>query len=149
MSVSAREYFEEVRRASEDIERCQRVIDELADGLPPRRGAPVRGSRGNTDPVYAAYSVKETMLAQARADIDADLEIVGEALVYIEGLRRLFSRMADVLELYYVDRLSWGEVADEMHIGQSTARLWRSIVCDEADKLPRAYVMGMAGMEKP
>ena len=145
--MATREYFDAVRRASEDIERCRRTIDELADWLPSRRGVPVGSPHGSSDPVYSSYTLHEAMLSQAKADMNAALEMVGEALVYIGGLRHLSPRMADVLELYYVDRLSWGEVAAELHIGRSTARLWRNIVCDEADKLPRAYVMGMAGME--
>lgn len=146
--MSAREYFNDVKRASQDVEQCQRVIAELTDGLPPK--APSTGGRSEvSDPTFSAMVTRDAMLADVRARADADCELIGEALVYISGLRWLFSKMADVLELYYIDCMSWEDVAHELHIGESTARRWRNEACEEADKLPISYVMGLATMEKP
>lgn len=141
--MSAREYFGEVLRASEEVEQCQRVINELADGLPPRHGGGAVRASGTSDPVYAAFITRTIRLAEARATMDRDNLLIGEALALIDGLRRVFCRKADVLELRYVDRMSWSHVADELGVSVRTAYGWHKDVMAFVDETPRAYILGL------
>ena len=140
MDVPAKDYFQSVRRASERIEECQRIISELQEELPPNHARGGGRSSTTSDPTYSAMVERDRMLTDAVLDRDKCLELVGEALAIIEGLRRIFSRKADVLELYYIDCLSWQDVADGIGIGKTTAHTWNRELLAWVDDNPRAYI---------
>ena len=145
--MAAREYFEMVSRAAAEVERCQREIGELADGVPPMGGGD--GGHGSTqaDPTYAAFVTREQLLADAHSRMDAAQEVIGEALALIDGLRRIFCRKADVLELRYIDLLPWAAVADQLGVARSTAFQWHADVMAFVDSTPRVYILGMRNGE--
>lgn len=58
---------------------------------------------------------------------------IGEALGRIAGLRLIFSRKADALELHYVDLMPWEGVAAELGVSRSTAMRWRDELADWVD----------------
>lgn len=120
--MGAREYFDSVAAASHALRRAEL---ELAFG-PAARGG---GGRGPCDPVLARVLCDE----RARARMAAAQGAVGEALERIEGLRRLYSRKADALELRYVDLLPWEAVAEELGTTERSARRWRDELCDWVD----------------
>ena len=142
--MTARQYFDGVRRASEEVERCQRIIGELSDGeTPVQSGGGPRGKGETSDPVWAAFSARERALADATARMDAAQELIGEALALIEGLRRVYCRKADVLELRYIDLLPWAAVADRLGVTERTVYLWRDEVLRFVDSTPRVYILGL------
>ena len=142
--MGAREYFGEVRRAAERIEELGRTISGVEDGelAVGRIGGRVPRASGVGDPTATEAEARRRFVVAARAERDAALEVVGEALQVIEGLRRCFSRKAEVMEMYYVDRMEWDQAADAIGVGRATAIRWRDEMCDWLDASPRAYVMG-------
>lgn len=147
--MTAREEFAEARRASARIAECQRIIEEYADFVPSSKGDGVGVSTSESDPVYAAVVERRQVLARATADMDAALLIVGDALMLVEGLRKVYCRKADVLELYYIDRMTVRGVASEMGVAPSTVVAWRDELLDFLDSSPRAYILGLRYVEKP
>ena len=106
----------EVRRCSAKIEDCQRVISEIEYDIAMPSSPDGRHSTGvATDPVFSA-------------------------LVLIGDLRRIFCRKADVLEIYYVDRKTWAEVAESMGIAERTARTWRDELVAFIDSVPQLRI---------
>lgn len=142
-TVTAREYFERVRRDSVALQGYLREIDALKDELPPTTSG-ILGPRGMaSDPTAAAVMRRQEMLARAESGRDAALVSIGEALAVIEGVRRVLTRKADAVELYYIDLMPWAQVAQELGIGESTARMWRDDAFRWLDSTPRAYVLGV------
>lgn len=141
--MGAREYFDSVRRAASSLEGLARVIDEIEEGgpLPTGTGAGVRTSTPS-DPTASAAFKRSEILAGLKAEYDASLELVGEALQVIDGLRRCFSRKAEVMELHYIDCLDWDDVGDELGIARRTAIRWRDEMVAWLDANQRAYVLG-------
>lgn len=130
--------FAEVRRCSAKIEDCRRVISEIEYDIALPTSTDGRHGVGvATDPVFAALSLRDRILENARSEMDAALSVVGDALVLIDDMRRIFCRKADVLELYYVDRKTWADVADEMGVAERTARAWRDELCDFMESVPQ------------
>lgn len=142
-AMGARDYFEGVRRAAESIEGLTSAIRDIESGepLPTGAGAGVR-STTPSDPTAAAAFKRGEVLADLKAERDAALETVGEALQVIEGLRRCFSRKAEVIELHYIDGLGWGDVGAAIGVDRRTALRWRDELCAWLDANPRAYVLG-------
>ena len=148
--MDARAFFNDVRRASGDIEDYGRAIQTLKDELPPvSSGGVNRGGAGESDPVLGAVVTREKLLGEYRARRDEALEIVGEGLIFIAALRMVFCKKADVLEFYYVDRMTMRAVADEMHIAIGTVVAWRDELLAFADANPIAYILGLRFVEKP
>lgn len=148
--MDARTFFNDVRRASGDIEDCERAIQTLNDELPPvSSGGVNHGGAGESDPVLGAVVTREKLLGEYRTRRDEALEIVGEGLIFIAALRRIFCRKADVLELYYVDCMTMRDIADEIGVGVGTVYRWRDEVLAFVDNNPQAYVLALRFMEKP
>lgn len=141
--MDARAYFADVRRASIEVEQCQRIINLLKSGeLPPRATVDGAHGKGNhSDPTAASFVAMVEEMDKAVKRRDMCTELIGEALVIIESLRKIYSAKADVLELYYIDCLSWRDVASRMHIADSTARFWANQLFDWLDSCPTAYIM--------
>ena len=141
-TMSAVDYFDGVRRAAVEVERCQRLINELRDGDIPRHSSDgPHGKGAYSDPTADTYAAMVSMMDGAIRRRDACQELIGEALVIIDGLRRVYDRMAEVMELYYIDLKTWREIAEDLHVAESTARHWRDQMVAWLDDHPRAYVM--------
>ena len=141
--LGARDYFEGVRKAAESIEWLERSIRLIESGepLPTGTGTGVRSSTPS-DPTAAAAFKRGEVLADLKAERDSALETVGEALQVIEGLRRCFSRKAEVIELHYIDGEGWEDAGAVLGIDARTARRWRDELCAWLDANPKAYVVG-------
>ena len=70
---------------------------------------------------------------RARAAMARTEETIGEALARIDGLRTLFGRKADVLEMRYIDLAAWDEIAAELGVDKRKAHRWHDMVCDWVD----------------
>lgn len=129
MAETAREYFEDVADAVRQHRQAELI---LAFG-PPRRGG---AGAGISDPVAARAASDES----ARATMDATEQRIGEGLRRIGELRRIFARMADVVEMHYVDLMPWGDVADEIGISRVTVIRWNNNIMDFIDQTGWAHL---------
>ena len=146
--LSASEYFDGVRRAAIEVERCHRLIDELRSGTIPRTIAEGPHGKGDySDPTADAFAAMVSMMDAAVKRRDACLCLIGESLAMIESLRKVFTRNADVLELYYIELRTWAEIAEDMHVADITVRRWRDELFEWLDQYPRSYVMACRFIE--
>lgn len=148
MVEDARAFFGRVRIAARDVEDCERIVSELADNLPPVESQGGGGTSGQSDPVFGAMVTRGEMLEQCRRKRDEAMLIIGEALMIISALRRWFCSKADVVEHYYIDRMSMREIADEMRIGVATASRWNTEMLDFIDANPHCYILALRDVEK-
>ncbi len=129
----ARELFEGVSRAVKSRARAELL---LAYG-------PASGSKGSAcgpaDPVQARFESDEA----ARAALEAAERTIGEGMRVVEGLRQLYSRKADVLELRYVRLMGWGQAGEALGVDPRTARRWADLMLDWVDLVgPARAAMG-------
>lgn len=131
---ATRMWFNQVRKSASSIEGCRRELSALLDAReyvePWSTG--VGGSKSlYSDPTASAAQARmdglERAIDDARAELDAHVELVGKALSVIEGVRsEVGERQADVLELYYIDcAQTWSDVAFELRLSRDTVRLAR------------------------
>lgn len=129
--MDAMELFEEARRCSERIEELQCAIGEpppsrSSDGMP-------RGG-GTSDPTARMAEHAIDGVADMEREMESCQQVVGEALAIVDGLRRAFETpWWRAVELYYIDRLSWAQVAEEMGIPKRTCLRWRDSAFDWVD----------------
>ena len=131
---AAREWLDGVRVAAGRIEPLRRELVGLMEAREevttwkPKRG---RGGskRTHSDPTAAQAEQRmgelDALISDVQTRIDANEEVVGEALKIIERMRTYLGRRhGDALELYYVDRAqTWQEVAYELRVSPTT--VWR------------------------
>ena len=140
--MTASEYFDGVRRASIEVERCQRLIDELKDGdIPTSQSVGPHGKGDHSDPTASAFAAMVSMMDGAVKRRDACLELLGESLAVIDSLRRVFCRKADVLEAHYINLRTWSDIALEFHVSERTVRNWRDSLFEWMDQYPRSYIL--------
>ena len=131
-----------MRKASAKVEQCQRVINELKGGsIPPAHMDGGHGAGSHSDPTAAAFFRSVLLMDQSIRQRDVCTVILGEALQLIDALRSVFGRKADVLEWYYIDLRTWRDIANELGIAESTARMWRDDLFLHIDTHPAAYIM--------
>ena len=130
--MTASEYF----AALADAVREHRKAELLLTFGQPRGGDTVGGSASVSDPVLARAIYDEA----ARAILEATEDVIGDGLRVIANLRRIYPGMAEVLELKYIDLLTWAQVADELNIGASTARLYQSLIFKFVDSVGLARI---------
>lgn len=133
--MEARETFESARAAAARIEELRRLVEEAR---PPRgrSGGPC-GTHGDPTASLAEYAV-EMVPAMVR-ELKSCEAAVGEALALVEGVRRTIETpWWRVLELYYIDRLGWCDVAEEMGLSVRTCHRWRDAACDWLDFIGEA-----------
>ena len=124
--MTAREYLEGVSRA---LAAARAAQDAALFGAPgggghdaPRSGLPCGPTESRALALVVASARARAAEAEAR-----------EARARIAGLRLLFSRKADVLELRYLRGLGWDDVAAELGVSRRTAIRWRDELCDWVD----------------
>lgn len=135
--TDARAYFRDVSEVVCLMAEARAVIDFG----PPRR--PRTG--GRSDPATRTSEAEAVM--EARATVEWCEDEVGEALRRIEGIRRaLGGRYGDAIEARYVDLMAWRDVADELGVGESTARRLASAALDWCDAVGWAHVVAGLGV---
>lgn len=137
-AIDAREYFDAVARAAAELRAAQLVVEF----------GPVRGDGcGRSDPSSGGPTAAQAAaVIEAQRRVDACTDTIGDALALITGLRMVYSRKADVLELHYVDRLSWPDVGAELGVSDRTAKRWRDELCDWVDAVGFARARAGVGI---
>ena len=136
MDGDARAFFDGV---SDAVKRHRDAELVLQFGSPRRTGA---GGGGYGDgPVVARVMSDE----RALADMRETERVIGVALRYIAGLRRVWSRKADVIEMHYVDLMPWTEVARAVGRSKPTVMAWRDTLLDWCDLVGWAHVAAGTG----
>ena len=133
--MTAREFFEAVAEAVREHRQAELTLEFGAQS----------GSGGGGDgdgPVWARVASN----ADAREKMGRTEGIIGEGLRYIEGLRRVFSRKADVIEMRYVDLLPWDAIAGELGVTRMTANRWMHEMFDWVDSVGWAHVADGSGV---
>ena len=137
--MTAREYFEAVARAV----REHRDAEVLLQFGPARSGTAGGGGDPRSGGPVAARFASDELAREVMASTEA---VVGEALALLEGLIDLFGPKALAVELHYLDGLRWADVAAELDVGESTARLWCAQVFDFVDSAGWARAREGVGM---
>lgn len=142
--MTARELFEGARRASARIEEL--LLEEGAPLPSPRRGGP-HGAGGTSDPTAALAARELDGGADAARELEACMQAVDEARQVVDGIRRLFETpWWRVLELYYIDRLTWDGVSRETGVPRRTCVSWRDAAFDFVDSFGIAHAKHAAGV---
>ena len=97
------------RRVDEAQERIDRLRARLEDGrMSSVTGMPRGGAKDWTETADRLIELEQRVNAQAR-------ELVRWKLAAIDAIRQVEEpRLAEVLELYYIDGMTWGQVAQRM-----------------------------------
>ena len=135
--MTAREFFEDARRCSARIEELQ---FEMAEPAPRGRSRGAVRAPGTSDPTASmAERAIDGAAAMAREMLQCQ-RCVSEALAVIDGVRAAFETpWWRVLELYYIDRMGWAEVADEMGLSKRTCIRWRDAALQWVDFVGMAH----------
>ena len=122
--MTAREYLEGVSSALRAAEAAT-LAAEVGD---------CRGAGGRSDPLSGGPTESRALaLVVASARARQAEALARECRARIGGLRLLFARKADALELRYLDGLSWAGVAGRLGVSRRTAIAWRDELCDWVD----------------
>lgn len=125
--MTAREFFDQVSAAVRDGREAAMLL-EYGCGGGGSGGGPVRRSEPS-DPVKARFDADEA----ARARLESARGTVADGLRVVAGLRRVYARKADAVELRYIRLMPWQDVADAMGIGRRTAIAWADQLLDWVD----------------
>lgn len=117
--MGAREFFQSVREASQDAERCRSTLEALERRALAVSSPSLAGRVGGTkaDAMAARVASLVDREAKLHARIESDYALLDEASRVLygdslhDGLASLVpSWWADVLSLYYCDCMTWAEV---------------------------------------
>lgn len=125
--MTAREFFDQVSAAVRDGREAAMLLDYGCGGGG-SGGGPVRRSEPS-DPVQARFDADEA----ARARLESARGTVADGLRVVAGLRRVYARKADALELRYVRLMGWRQVGEALGVDARTARRWADIMLDWVD----------------
>lgn len=139
--MTAREYFDAVAHAARELRAAQLVV-EFGPARGEGGGRPDPSSGGPTAAQAAA-------VIEAQERIDACTDTIGDALALIEGLRLVYSRKADAVEMRYVDLMPWDGVAAELGVTERTARRWRDELFEWVDAVGFARAKAGVGFAEP
>ena len=134
---SSRAFLASVRRSVRELDEWRYVMDEGADAYSVT-GENTGGGIGNPTESRALYLVEndDRVRDYAAEQYRRCIDVIGAGLVVVACVRRgLGDRYADVLDGYYVDALSFSEVADECGISKPLAIQRRDIAADWLDSL--------------
>lgn len=139
---SAREFFEAVSSAARDAERCRSLLETMEqralavskpalEGRVKTSGADVMAKR------VGAYVDRETLL-HARIEEDYRLIDMAVAVLYGDGLKDGLASLApawwaDVLDLRYIEGMTWAEVGAVVCYSPSHVRLAADAALDLLD----------------
>lgn len=142
--MRAREVFGAARAAAARIEEL-RFLCEM-DG-PPSGGDGGPGPKNAVgDPTGSAAQWRIEDLVDLEREMDACQDAVAEAMVLIDGVLVAWGRKsAEVLELYYIDGMSWADVADEVDRSKTWVRSHAQVLCEWIDSMPPKNVRAGKG----
>lgn len=130
--MRAREVFGAARAAAKRIEELQFLCG--MEGPAPGGGKGPGPKNAVSDPTGSAAEWRIEDLADLRRELEACEAVVGEALALIDGVRKAMETpWWRVLDLYYIDRLEWGDVAEELGLSVRTCYRWRDAAFDWLD----------------
>ncbi len=142
--MTAREWFERVRRSAAAIEPCRQNLAALVEAKelmePWGTGGGGGSKAAHSDPTATTAMSRmdglEAAISDLRNELDAHVDIVGEGLKVLEAVRSVVGKKdAETLELYYVDCAStWSDVAAEMGLSVKTVRMMRDYALFWVDK---------------
>ena len=128
------EYFNAVRDA---VKECNEAYFVRMYGRPHQTGL------GRSSDVSDPTSQRYTELAEADAVIDACSPIIQEAECVIAGLRKIMTsnaKIADVLELRYLELMQPREIAERLGISKVWERKLHQIGLQMFDNLGKAFL---------
>lgn len=119
-----RHYLSQYYRATQQRrhleERLKNICEEMNAPIGGMHYSPVNVSSGKISQGSAAFTFRkseiETRIEEQKKQIEADLVKIMDILDYLDPT----SDERIVLELYYIDRLPWGEVQERAHMSRST-----------------------------
>lgn len=119
-----RHYLSQFYRATEQRkrleERLKNICEEMNAPIGGMHYSPVNVSSGKVSQGSAAFTFRkseiETRIEEQKKQIEADLLKIMDILDYLDPA----SDERIVLELYYIDRLSWDKVQEKAHMSRST-----------------------------
>ena len=131
---SARAYFKHVGKLVDDLESVTHKLMFGAEGIEHRRS--------NAKPLVKDPTAAEALAHEAAIKLVERLEEkrknlqieIGTALVLLDGIRHtLGHKHADILELHYIDRFTWQQIAGELGISARQAIRQEQITFDWID----------------
>lgn len=138
-----RDRFTQTRDAVIELANVQALLWSDGDDWTP--DAPGRATVSDPTANRAVYNVEvlSERLASLRKREAELIEFIGGTLAIIQGVRDgLGNEYADVLDGYYIDGVTWREVAKELGASVSTCKRQRDIACDWVDSLGVSRVIG-------
>lgn len=141
--MRAREVFGAARAAAARIEEIQFLFEE---GPCSGSGSAPGPKNAVGDPTARSAMWRVEDLADLEREMDACQEAVGEAMKLIDGVLMAWGRKsALVLESYYIDGMSWEDVADEVDMSKTQAMRHARVLCEWIDSMPPQSVLAGKG----
>jgi len=132
---SSRLYWVCVRNMVDRLETINTILLNGSDWLEQKRQP--RAKTIISDPTAAAairHQAALLRLEYLEKERNAIIDDLGGALILIDGIRTVLGhKYADVIELRYIDRFKWAEIAGEMNITAVHARRIERITHDWID----------------
>ena len=132
---SARAYFKHVGKLVDDLTSLTRYLMFGVEGVERKTYSSVKPLV--KDPTAAEALAHQAALKQIEEleEKRKNLQIeIGTALVLLDGIRHtLGHKQADVLELHYIDRFTWAQIAGELGISARQAIRQEQITFDWID----------------
>ena len=132
----ARDYFAHIRKISEE-EKVLQV--QLEYGMPKHGTGGIHSAGTVSDPVLAEFEARQKAAERIERINIEQLE----ALCIINGLTSVFSSAADILIYYYLDCMSWSQVAAEVGMSKSGVYAKSQIMLDYADQAGKMRLLSM------
>lgn len=131
----AAEFFADVSRAAAEVGRLWAVIESGGESALSGGGGG-GAAKAVSDPTAGKACAMLAAVEAARERLPAAEALVGEGLAVIAGVKgRLGQAYGAVLELRYVDGLTWEDVASEMGAGRATCFRWHGVALDYVDSV--------------
>ena len=135
--MNAKSRFEATRTA---VPRLNEVKALIMYGCDDWRPEGVRTSVATSDPTAAAAIRAVDELADKldalRAEESELEDLIGTSLAIIEAVRVGFGEIyANLLDWYYIDRMTWTEISEDTDIKRSTCYYLRDIAFDWIDSV--------------
>ena len=145
---TARAFFAAVRRAVGELETVERV---MAGEIEPRHGGGGGGGHSGVSNPTESTVIREVTAQERVAERRPELEDrIGAGLAAVYAVRRgLGDRYADVLDRYYIDCVTWADVASEMRVSRDTAQRARDVACDWLDSAARVDIARLIEVPAP
>lgn len=145
---SAREFFEEVRRAAKNMERAElelACLAELYSANIQRYDAIGGHNSGVPTSLQDRYLLARERVSE---EIDYYKELVNEGVMLANKVTSILGSNCYeyVLLHYYCDGWSWQRTADRFFVSVRTAQRWANVALDVIDGLGDAHIKAERGI---